>query len=497
MKKYIISTIVIAVYSILAITACDKSSKDERFTNDPNSWVTVSEKSELLEDKAVKWDFAILDGWTLANQGNDDIDHTSIADNADCEDNKALRIYTEANSQQRKKVRTVKQYGSGLYTWRIYISDLGDVERVSIGSWLWHDDEHELDFEVGSGTSEERAALQLTEDEVIAYITCQAHPWVQQKVRIQKNTWHIFQIDLKLVNGKYFATWLIDDVSYAAQQLSFGEDYPFYIFCSIENLKFIGDTWPYKDNYGLWDYTVYTPYLYSMEPITPHDPTNPVDPEPEPDEGETVTWNFDDGNIPGGWSVWTSVGGDGPAYYGVQDGYLNLSNDSYCTTSRITYSTPVGFGKYTWNIRFPALAGAEKFMAGGTLYTSNESNGYHTISITGWYGSDDERSRLGATGNQLLMRVYSEIPAVDKNVAVLTPDTDYKLTVELKKVNNKYVFVWLLDESVMQTLNTTYGPDNITFLFIASAESNRAWMPGYDISGKYTAKFNYIEYTVY
>jgi hypothetical protein len=495
MKKYIINILVIVVCYMA--TACDKSNKDERFTDDPNSWVTTSPESEFLEDKTVKWDFANLDGWELANQGNDDIDHTSIEDNADCEDLKALKIYTETNSQQRKKVRTTKQYGSGLYTWRTYISDLGEVERVSIGSWLWHDDQHELDFEVGSGTSEERAALQLAEEEVIAYSTCQAFPWVQQKVKIRKNTWHIFQIDLKLVNGKYFATWLIDGVSCAAQQLSFGEDYPFYIFCSTENLKFIGDTWPYKDNYGLWDYVVYTPYTYSMEPVTPSDPTNPVDPEPEPDEGETVTWSFDDGNMPGGWNVWTSVGGDGPGYYGVQDGYLNLSNDGYCITSKIEYATPVGFGKYSWNVRFPELAGAEKFMAGGTLYTSNEENGYHTITITGWYGSDADRTRLGATGNQLLMRIYSEIPVVDKNVAVLAPNTDYKLSVELKKINDKYMIVWLLDDDVIQTVNTTYGPDTVKFLFIASAESDRGWMPGENISQKYTAGFNYIEYTAY
>jgi hypothetical protein len=479
------------------MTACDKSGKDEKFTDDPNSWVTAPEKSGLLEDKAVKWDFVNLDGWELANQGNDDIDHTSIENNADCEDNKALRIYTEANSQQRKKVRTVKQYGSGLYTWRTYISDLGEVERVSIGSWLWHDDKHELDFEVGSGTSEERAALQLTEDEVIGYISCQDYPQLMQKVKIRKNEWHIFQIDLKLVNRNYFATWLIDNVAYAAQQLSFGEGFPFYIFCSTENLKFIGDTWPYKDNYGLWDYAVYTPYSYSMDPITPVDPVNPVDPDPEPDEGETVTWNFDDGNMPGGWNVWTNVGIDGPGYYAVQDGYLNLSNDGYCITSKLEYGTPVGFGKYTWNMRFPELAGAEKFMAGGTLYTSNESNGYHTISITGWYGPNDERTRLGATGNQLLMRIYSEIPFVDKNVAVLTPNTDYKLTVELKKIADKYMIVWLLNDDIIHTLNTTYGPDRIKFLFITSAESDRAWMPGNNISGKYTAKFDYIEYTVY
>jgi len=497
MNKHMIHTLVLAACCLFMNIACEDSDKDERFSDNPNSSVTAPEEGDLLEDKSTKWDFANLEGWELANQGNDDIDHTSIENNSDCEDGKALKIYTEANSQQRKKVRTVKQYGSGLYTWRTYISDLDEATRVSIGSWLWHDDEHELDFEVGSGTSEERAALQMAADEVIAYITCQANPWVQQKVKIKKNAWHIFQIDLKLVNGNYFASWLINGKSYAMQQLSFGEDYPFYIFCSQENLKFTGDNWPEKENYGLWDYATYTPYSYSMEPVVPEDPTNPVDPEPEPEEGETVTWNFDDGNMPGGWAVWTNVGEDGAAYYGVQDGYLNLSNDSYCITSKLQYNTPVGFGKYTWVVRFPELAGSEKFSAGGTLYTSNEANGYHMASMTGWYGADEERAKLGATGNQLLLRLYSEVPNIEKNIAVLNPNTDYKLTIDLKNVGGKYQFIWLLDDVEIYKLSTTFGPDEVKFFFITSAESDRGWMPGNNISKKYTATFDYIEYTAY
>nr|WP_299575120.1 hypothetical protein [uncultured Leptotrichia sp.] len=119
-------------------------------------------------------------------------------------------------------------------------------------------------------------------DEVIAYITSQDNPALHQKVKIKKNAWHTFQIDLKLAGGKYFATWLIDDVKCAAQQLTYGQEHPFYIFCSTENLKFVGDSWPYKDNYGLWDYVTYTPYPYSMEPIEPQNQLNPPDPEPEP-----------------------------------------------------------------------------------------------------------------------------------------------------------------------------------------------------------------------
>ena len=115
------------------------------------------------------------------------------------------------------------------------------------------------------------------DDEVIAYITSQDNPFVQQKVKIKKNTWHTFKIDLQLVGDKYFATWLIDDVKCAAQQLNYGQEHPFHIFCSTENLKFIGDNWPYQDHYGLWDYVSYTPYPYAITPVEPTTQINPID----------------------------------------------------------------------------------------------------------------------------------------------------------------------------------------------------------------------------
>lgn len=481
--------------AMLILAACDSEGKDSRFTDSQMSHITAPEIGTLAKDKQTLWNFDTMKDWVVANQGNDPDNHASIENNAQCKDGKALKIYTNANTQQRKKVHTVQQYGSGLYTWRTYIADLGEVERTSIGSWLWHDDKHELDFEVGSGTAAERNALGLASDEVVAYITSQDNPWMQQKVGIKKNAWHEFQMDVKLVDKKYFVTWLIDGNPYAIQQLSYGEEVPFYIFCSTENLKFIGDTWPYQTNYGLWDYVSYTPYSYSAAPVTPDKQVDPVDPAPEPDEGEIKRWTFD--TMPEGWNVWTNVGADGVGYYGVSNGRLVLSNDSYCTTSKIEYSSPVGFGKYVWRLRFPHLAGAEKFMAGGTLYTANEANGLHTLTIVGWYGPDAERTRLGAQPGDLLLRIYSEIPALDRCVKVLKPDTDYKLSIELKKVNGKYVIVYAIDDGVIQTLPTNYGADLVKFLLIASAESNRGWMPGNPLTAKYAAKFDEIEYTAY
>ena len=82
---------------------------------------------------------------------------------------------------------------------------------------------------------------------------------------------------MQLIGDKYFATWIIDEVKCAAQQLNYGQEHPFHIFCSTENLKFIGDNWPYQENYGLWDYVTYTPYSYSIAPVEPSTQTNPID----------------------------------------------------------------------------------------------------------------------------------------------------------------------------------------------------------------------------
>ncbi|MDO4879690.1 MAG: toxin-antitoxin system protein [Capnocytophaga sp.] len=485
--------------SLLSCIGCSKTERDGRFSDNPLSQIESIAEGSLNNEQQIKWNFTNTDNWISANQGTQaDNNLSSIVDNSDCEDGKALKIYTQANTQQRQKLKTKQQFGAGLYTWRTYISDLGEVERVSIGSWLWNSDKHELDFEVGSGTATERTALGLSSDEVIAYITSQDNPFIQQKVKIKKNAWHTFQINLQLVNGKYFATWSIDGVKYAAQQLQYGQDYPFHIFCSTENLKFIGDTWPYQNNYGLWDYVSYTPYSYSIAPIEPSTQTNPTDVAPEPDPGERKIWYFKE--FPSDWNKWTNVGTDGVAFNKIEDDKLVLSVNDYCITSKIEYKSPVSYGKYTWSVRFPdvsELTKTTKFQIGGTLYTTNDKKEAHAITMMAWYGTETERTRLGAKPNQLLLRLYSEIPGYEAFVAVLDPDKDYKLSIELKKVSNKYIIVYSLDNEVLKTLPTNYGEDTVKFLFISSAESNRNWMPGEKLYKKIDAKFNFIEYISY
>lgn len=197
-----------------------------------------------------EWNFQSLDGWEYGHQDNN-------PDNQCVLENGYLRIFTRANSVDRKKVRTVDRiYTTGRYTWRTHIPQTGKGDRCSIGSWIYHDDQHELDFEVGYGVDSVRRALNAAPNEMIAYMTSQAYPFSCVPVKIQTG-WHLFEIDLTLKDGNYHITWLIDKEPRHQLQLQFGKEIAFHIFCSVENLNFIGDRPAQQENSGLFDFVRY------------------------------------------------------------------------------------------------------------------------------------------------------------------------------------------------------------------------------------------------
>lgn len=197
-----------------------------------------------------RWDFNDLKGWEYGHQDNNPENQCEINDGI-------LKIFTRAQSRDRKKIRTSgKVYTTGRYTWKTYIPKMGKQDQASVGSWIYCDDHHELDFEVGYGTSKARKEVGADDDDMLAYMTSQDFPYTSVPVKI-KPGWHIFEIDLTLVDGKYYATWLIDKKKKHEVQLQFGNEVAFHIFCSVENLKFIGDRIPQQDNYGLYDFVKY------------------------------------------------------------------------------------------------------------------------------------------------------------------------------------------------------------------------------------------------
>ena len=198
----------------------------------------------------IRWDFNNLDGW--ANDSPTMADNYAITDSI-------LEIYTRPNTYDRIKFRSNDQvYVQGKYTWRVFVPEMGVGDMSSIGCFLYSDDAHELDFEIGYGKDNVRKALNATDDELVVYITSQGNPHYQLKTTIRRNQWYNLDIDLELKNGKYVATWHINNNVVASSTLDYGPvETKFYVFVSVENLAFIGDHIPVQKNYGLFDYVEY------------------------------------------------------------------------------------------------------------------------------------------------------------------------------------------------------------------------------------------------
>ena len=68
-------------------------------------------------------------------------------------------------------------------------------------------------------------------------------PFVSNQTKIKRNQWYNLSITLSLdVNDNYVATWKIDNLIIQTTTLKYGPNsVDFAIYCSLENLNFIGD----------------------------------------------------------------------------------------------------------------------------------------------------------------------------------------------------------------------------------------------------------------
>ena len=207
--------------------------------------------SPSVHGQSQRWEFNNLAGWTDASQNMNGTINYVIQ-------NDTLRMYTRRGTWDRPKVKTVdSNYTSGTYTWRVYVPEMGKGDRSSIGAFLYQDDTHELDFETGYGTKKIREELGAAKDDIVVYMTSQAYPFQSIPQKIKREQWHTFSIRLEDNQGKYLASWYIDGRPAVQLPLGFGPETHFAIFCSVENLKFIGDHIAKQDNYALFDYVEY------------------------------------------------------------------------------------------------------------------------------------------------------------------------------------------------------------------------------------------------
>ena len=127
-------------------------------------------------------------------------------------------------------------------------------ERVSIGAFIYRDNTHEIDFEIGSGTAEARARCGAKDDEVLMYLTSQGNPWHQTVIPIKHECWYDFgMIISNRGDNKYRLVWTLDGKEVDFVNLDYGAETHFAIFCSLENLEFMGDYVSTRDHVVVFD----------------------------------------------------------------------------------------------------------------------------------------------------------------------------------------------------------------------------------------------------
>jgi hypothetical protein len=220
---------------------------DQVPANESNS--STPEMSKITTSRATTskiWDFNDLNEWE---------DATQVGVPNYWLENGNLRIFTNANTWDRTKIKSIATYATGTYSWRVYVPTMGVGDMASIGAFLYSDDTHELDFEIGYGKETVRQGLNATSDDLIVYATSQANPSHSFQSKIKRDNWYTLTIDLALnTKKKYVATWKIDNQILTTKTLTYGTATKFKIFCSVENLGFMGDHIPTIQNYALFDW---------------------------------------------------------------------------------------------------------------------------------------------------------------------------------------------------------------------------------------------------
>lgn len=203
-------------------------------------------KDKLIASLSKTWNFENLDEWQDATQLGDSKYHI---------ENGNLHIFTNPNTWERVKIKSARNYTNGIYSWRIYVPAIGEGDMAGINAFLYNNETRELDFEIAYGNKAIRKELNATADELIVYSTSQGHPFHSFQSKIKREHWYTLSIELSLnPNKKYIAVWKIDNVILTSAQLTYGKETKFKIYCSVENLTFMGDHIPHKKNYALFDW---------------------------------------------------------------------------------------------------------------------------------------------------------------------------------------------------------------------------------------------------
>jgi hypothetical protein len=124
------------------------------------SFVISSQCVTAQSSRSVKFEFNNLDGWKNDSAAGSPQSYRI--------EKGKLYMSTRVESKDRVKVVTKRRFGAGKYTWRVYVPALGKGDQASIGAFLYRDDKHEVDFEIGYGKKKLRTKLKAKADELVA-----------------------------------------------------------------------------------------------------------------------------------------------------------------------------------------------------------------------------------------------------------------------------------------------------------------------------------------
>lgn len=196
-----------------------------------------------------------------------------------------LRVTADANTTDRTKLRTEKAFELGEYVWHLYIPELEAGAQNAIAAFLLSDQSggflrsREFDFEIGSGTIEDRARYNIPSGKLMVLMTMQrdtssgtvfdsvAFQPLDPNDHVVPGAWYTYTIEMTQDSrGRYIASWFIQKdggpkLLGRSQAISgievIGGD--FDIFCSSENLLFMGENLPATNKDGYFDSSQYIP----------------------------------------------------------------------------------------------------------------------------------------------------------------------------------------------------------------------------------------------
>lgn len=275
----------------------------------PGGGMAITRPAFALSAGPVKVDFASGADWQQDSQspepgwsGRNQTSFNTCAPGFSCN---GLSMYTRQGSRDRVKYFSkVLNFSYGSYTWRLYVPAVPAAgERFSIGAFLRsNDDSRELDFEIGYGTSAERAEYnehfsgELGPDDLLLYSTNQGltnRGWVQDycgaaecarrddaaktvtvvspsladsqsqmvcsKKKIRPGMWHDLTISFaRIDDNRSRVSWYVSSELVQTVIVDFGMC-SFQAYCSVENLNFIGDRATTADRYGFFAWIEYVP----------------------------------------------------------------------------------------------------------------------------------------------------------------------------------------------------------------------------------------------